>query len=135
MINARMMRMLLAAGLACLGMALAGLGAACDSEPQQSSEAEGRRLDAMIGQMIMIGFEGRSEREPDVVAAHDQLAQGVIGGVVLYPDNIGLPEQLRALFDRIARAPLPSSLASRSSSSATTPETWAAAIDVPDDRS
>ncbi len=97
MINARMMRMLLAAGLACLGMALAGLGAACDSEPQQSSEAEGRRLDAMIGQMIMIGFEGRSEREPDVVAAHDQLAQGVIGGVVLYPDNIGSPEQLRAL--------------------------------------
>jgi beta-N-acetylhexosaminidase len=97
MINARMMRMLLAAGLACLGMALAGLGAACDSEPQQSSEAEGHRLDAMIGQMIMIGFEGRSEREPDVVAAHDQLAQGVIGGVVLYPDNIGSPEQLRAL--------------------------------------
>ena len=41
----------------------------------------------MIEQMIMIGFEGRSEREPDVVAAHDQLAQGVIGGVVLYPDN------------------------------------------------
>ena len=97
MINARMMRMLLAAGLACLGMALAGLGAACDSEPQQSSGAEGHRLDAMIGQMIMIGFEGRSEREPDVVAAHDQLAQGVIGGVVLYPDNIGSPEQLRAL--------------------------------------
>ena len=97
MINARMMRMLLAAGLACLGMALAGLGAACDSEPQQSSEAEGHRLDAMIGQMIMIGFEGRNEREPDVVAAHDQLAQGVIGGVVLYPDNIGSPEQLRAL--------------------------------------
>ncbi len=97
MINARMMRMLLAAGLACLGMALAGLGAACDSEPQQSSGAEGHRLDAMIGQMIMIGFEGRNEREPDVVAAHDQLAQGVIGGVVLYPDNIGSPEQLRAL--------------------------------------
>ncbi|MET0381226.1 MAG: glycoside hydrolase family 3 N-terminal domain-containing protein [Methyloceanibacter sp.] len=92
-----MMRMLLAAGLACLGMALAGLGAACDSEPQQSSGAEGHRLDAMIGQMIMIGFEGRNEREPDVVAAHDQLAQGVIGGVVLYPDNIGSPEQLRAL--------------------------------------
>ena len=97
MINARMMRMLLAAGLACLGMALAGLGAACDSEPQQSCEAEGRRLDAMIGQMIMIGFEGLSEREPDVVAAHDQLAKGTIGGVVLYPDNIGSPEQLRAL--------------------------------------
>jgi beta-N-acetylhexosaminidase len=97
MINARMMRMSLAAGLACLGMALAGLGAACDSEPQQSGEAEARRLDAMIGQMIMVGFEGRSERAPGVVAAHDQLAKGVIGGVVLYPDNIGSPEQLRTL--------------------------------------
>jgi beta-N-acetylhexosaminidase len=97
MINARMMRMLLAAGLACLGMALAGLSAACDSEPQQSSEAEARRFDAMIGQMIMVGFTGRSERESGVVAAHDQLAKGVIGGVVLYPDNIGSPEQLRAL--------------------------------------
>jgi beta-N-acetylhexosaminidase len=97
MINARMMRMLLAAGFACFGVALAGLGAACDSEPQQSSEAEGRRLDAMIGQMIMVGFAGRSEREPGVVAAHDQLANGVIGGVVLYPDNIGSAEQLRAL--------------------------------------
>jgi beta-N-acetylhexosaminidase len=31
------------------------------------------------------------------VAAHDQLANGVIGGVVLYPDNIGSPDQLRTL--------------------------------------
>jgi beta-N-acetylhexosaminidase len=92
-----MMRMLLAAGLACFGMALAGLGAACDAEPQQSSGAEGSRLDAMIGQMIMVGFEGRSEREPGVIAAHDQLAKGTIGGVVLYPDNIGPPEKLSAL--------------------------------------
>ena len=97
MIDARTMRMMLAAGFACFGMALAGLSAACDSEPQRSSEGEGRRLDAMIGQMIMVGFEGRSERESGVVAAHDQLAQGVIGGVVLYPDNIGSQEQLRAL--------------------------------------
>src|SRR5262245_1924616 len=96
MINARTMRMLLATGLACLGMALAGLGAACDSEPQQSSEAE-RRLDAMIGQMIVVGFEGWSEGKPGVVAVHDQLAMGTIGGVVLYPDNIGSPEKLRAL--------------------------------------
>jgi beta-N-acetylhexosaminidase len=51
----------------------------------------------MIGQMIMVGFEGRSERDPGVVAAHDQLGKGVIGGVVLYPDNIGPPEKLRAL--------------------------------------
>jgi beta-N-acetylhexosaminidase len=96
MIESSTMRILLAAGLAWFGMALAGLGAACDSEPQQSSEAEAR-LDAMIGQMIMVGFEGRSEHTPDVVAVHDQLAMGTIGGVVLYPDNIGSPEKLRAL--------------------------------------
>jgi beta-N-acetylhexosaminidase len=93
----RIMRVSLAAGLACFGMALAGLGAACDSKPQQSSEGEGPLLDAMIGQMIMVGFEGRSERERGVVAAHDQLAQGTIGGVVLYPDNIGSAEELRTL--------------------------------------
>src|SRR5262245_4103211 len=104
MINARTMRMLLAAGLACLGMALDGLSAACDSEPQQSSEAEANRLDAMIGQMIMVGFEGRSEREPGVAAAHDQLAEGAIGGVVLYPDNIGAPEKLGALIAYLSDA-------------------------------
>src|SRR5262245_65990523 len=97
MINARMMRMLLAAGLACLGIALAGLSAACDSEPQQSSEAEASRLDAMIGQMIMVGFEGRSEREPGVMDAHDQLAKGAIGGVDLYPEHIGAAKELRDL--------------------------------------
>jgi beta-N-acetylhexosaminidase len=97
MIDAAMMRMSICAGLACFGIALAGLGAACDSEPQPSAETEASRLDAMIGQMIMVGFEGRSEHNPDVIAVHDQLASGTIGGVVLYPDNIGPPEKLRAL--------------------------------------
>ena len=97
MINAQMMRMLLGAGLACFGIVLAGLGAACDAETQQSAETEASLLDAMIGQMIMVGFEGRSEHKPGVIAVHDQLANGTIGGVVLYPDNIGSPEQLGAL--------------------------------------
>ena len=43
------------------------------------------------------------------------------------------PSGLRALADKISRALLQSNLPSRSSSSATTPETWAAAIDVPED--
>lgn len=51
----------------------------------------------MIGQMIMVGFNGRSERDPGVIAVRDQLAKGTIGGVVLYPDNIGSREGLRAL--------------------------------------
>ena len=110
MINAPMMRMLLAAGLACLGIGLAGLGAACDSEPQQAAEAEARKLDAMIGQMIMVGFNGRSERDPGVIAVREQLAKGTIGGVVIYPDNIGSRETLRALTAYLRNAkssPLP----------------------------
>ena len=90
-----MMRLLIAAALACFGVAVAGQ--ACDSEPQQSAETERSRLDAMIGQMIMVGFAGRSVNDAEVVAVRDQLASGVVGGVVLYPDNIGAPEKLRAL--------------------------------------
>jgi beta-N-acetylhexosaminidase len=97
MTHSPMMRMLLAAGLAWLGIVVAGLGAACDSEPRQAAEADAQRLDAMIGQMIMVGFDGRSERDPGVIAVRDQLAKGAIGGVVLYPDNIGSSEQLRGL--------------------------------------
>jgi beta-N-acetylhexosaminidase len=54
-------------------------------------------LDRMIGQTIMVGFSGRSERDPGVAAVRDQLAKGLIGGVVLYPENIGSPKQLRFL--------------------------------------
>jgi beta-N-acetylhexosaminidase len=97
MINSPTMRIVLAAGLAWLGIVLVGLSAACDSEPQPSVETDAELLDAMIGQMIMVGFDGRSERDPGVLAVGDQLAKGTIGGVVLYPENIGSPEDLRAL--------------------------------------
>ena len=76
-----MMRILLAAGLAWLGIGLAGLSAACDSEPRQSAEADAELLDAMIGQMIMVGFDGRSERDPGVIAVRDQLAKGTSGAL------------------------------------------------------
>jgi beta-N-acetylhexosaminidase len=65
-----------------------------EAEPAADAEAH---LDAMIGQMIMVGFIGSSERDPGVVAVHNQLAQGIVGGVVLYPDNIAGAEKLRAL--------------------------------------
>src|SRR5262245_27296069 len=54
-------------------------------------------LDAKIGQMIMVGLAGSSERDARVVSVRDQLNKGVIGGVVLYPENIGRPEGLRNL--------------------------------------
>ena len=55
------------------------------------------RLDRMIGQTIMVGFSGQSEHDPGVKAVRDQLAKGLIGGVVLYPENIGSARQLRLL--------------------------------------
>ena len=55
------------------------------------------RLDRMIGQTIMVGFSGQSEHDPGVKAVRDQLAKGLIGGVVLYPENISSARQLRLL--------------------------------------
>jgi beta-N-acetylhexosaminidase len=90
-----MTRTLFAAVLLSFGMALTGLGAACDSAPPAPSAD--KRLDAKIGQMIMVGFLGDSERAPGVKAVRDQLAKGIVGGVVLYPENIGSPNELRTL--------------------------------------
>ena len=69
-------------------------------------------LESMIGQMIMVGFSGYRVTDSGVIGARDQLADGMIGGVVLYPENIGSPDQLRALtmFLRDARStPVPCS--------------------------
>jgi beta-N-acetylhexosaminidase len=67
-------------------------------------EAADDLLGRMIGQMIMVGFPGDTERAPGVIAVRDQLAGGTIGGVVLYPDNIRSPRQLRLLTAYLANA-------------------------------
>jgi beta-N-acetylhexosaminidase len=54
-------------------------------------------LDRMIGQTIMVGFSGADEHDQGMKAVRDELAKGLIGGVVLYPDNIRSPRQLRLL--------------------------------------
>jgi len=67
-------------------------------------------LESMIGQMIMVGFSGYRITDSDVIRVRDQLADGTVGGVVLYPENIGPPDQLRMLtaFLRDARpTPVP----------------------------
>jgi beta-N-acetylhexosaminidase len=64
----------------------------------------GDALDRMIGQMILVGFLGDSPRDPTVVTVRDQIAKGMIGGVVLYPDNIRSNTQLRALTAFLAGA-------------------------------
>ncbi|MGH6735200.1 MAG: glycoside hydrolase family 3 N-terminal domain-containing protein [Methyloceanibacter sp.] len=58
----------------------------------------------MIGQMIMVGFPGADEKDAGVIAVRRQLADGVIGGVVLFPDNIGSPEQLKSLIAYLRNA-------------------------------
>lgn len=55
------------------------------------------KLDIMIGQMIMVGFEGKSSNDDGVQAIRQQLSEGIIGGVILLGHNISSPEQIRKL--------------------------------------
>src|SRR6185437_17151706 len=89
-----MTRILIAACLVSLGLVLGNAASAVDVDSKAPPDAP---LDAMIGQMIMVGFSGSSERDAGVVAVRDQLNKGTIGGVVLYPENIGQPTELRGL--------------------------------------
>jgi beta-N-acetylhexosaminidase len=94
-----MTKTLKAAVLLLLGMALATrvLGFDIELKAEANAAADAGDLDTMIGQMIMVGFIGADERKSGVMAVRDQLAKGVIGGVVLYPENIGSQTELRAL--------------------------------------
>lgn len=60
-------------------------------------QIEASLLDRQIGQMIMVGFAGTSDKDEGVIAVRRQLAEGVIGGVVLYPENIRSAKQLKSL--------------------------------------
>jgi beta-N-acetylhexosaminidase len=98
-----------------LVVALFGTARRASSEDAEDSESlaalramvaedEPDPLDRMVGQMIMVGFPGSTERERGVAVARDELAQGTIGGVVLFPDNIRGPRQLRNLTAYLANA-------------------------------
>jgi beta-N-acetylhexosaminidase len=94
--------------LAAFGFAL-GAHVSSAAEPdglaalREAAEADDR-LDRMIGQTIMVGFSGQNEHDPGVKAVRDQLAKGLIGGVVLYPENISSQRQLRLLTAFLANA-------------------------------
>ena len=86
------------------------LGAVAPLQALSAPEEHADPIEEMIGQMILAGFPGQRPQDPGVVATREQLAQGLIGGVVLYPENIRSPEQLKALtgYLREARAsPVP----------------------------
>jgi beta-N-acetylhexosaminidase len=73
--------------------ALAATGSVPKSLGQREQEALGR----MAGQMVLVGFEGAEPADSSVQAVRAQLANGTIGGVVLFPENIRSASQLRSL--------------------------------------
>ena len=106
-----MTRTLLVSGLVLLAASSLALGDKLRVAAEPDGLAELRPtaeadvdLDRMIGQTIMIGFSGQSEHDPGVKAVRDQFAEGVIGGVVLYPENIDSARQLRFLTAFLANA-------------------------------
>lgn len=54
-------------------------------------------LDAMIGQMLLIGFNGTSPNGQSAQRITRQIAEGRIGGVILMDRNVRSPRQVRAL--------------------------------------
>ena len=52
----------------------------------------------------MVGFPGDGEKDPGVIAVRDQLAKALIGGVVLFPENIASPKRLQDLIAYLRNA-------------------------------
>jgi len=69
------------------------------TQPAQPREPD-PGLDAMIGQMLLIGFHGTSPSGKDARRIARQIAKGQIGGVILMDRNIRSPRQVRAMTSR-----------------------------------
>ena len=54
-------------------------------------------VESMIGQMIAIGFEGERATDEWTKLVREQIKNGEIGAVILYPRNIVSPKQLEGL--------------------------------------
>ena len=59
--------------------------------------ASAASLEEMAGQMVVVGFKGRTGAEAAVRRIGDDIAASRIGGVVLFGRNIAGPAQLKAL--------------------------------------
>lgn len=96
------------AAIAALVLALAATVpvSAADNSIRAKAPAPASRdsLDRMIGQMIMVGFIGTSEKDKGVTAVLDQLRDGDVGGVILLGRNITSPGQLKQLSAMVQRA-------------------------------
>jgi beta-N-acetylhexosaminidase len=70
-------------------------------DPESAARAS---LKKMIGQMLVIGFPGRSVAEEWPSRIAEMIGRGDIGGVLLLGGNIQSPEQLKALTRALRRA-------------------------------
>jgi beta-N-acetylhexosaminidase len=88
----------------CQRVLIAGL---CLNGATTSRAETAPTLDQMIGQMLIVGFTGTQTGDVGVKTARQQIAEGVIGGVILLPRNIEDPAQLLALTQSLNQPNLP----------------------------
>lgn len=73
------------------------LGVVLSCAGSEQLRAQTPSLDTMIGQMLLVGFQGTSPKGKEARRIVRQIAQGQIGGVILMDRNIRSPKQVRAL--------------------------------------
>ena len=61
-------------------------------------------LDQQIGTMLIMGFQGVNEHDPEVEIVSAHLADDLLGGVILYRNNIKNSEQLKTLNSKFKQA-------------------------------
>jgi len=61
-------------------------------------------LEKMIGQMIMVGFEGTGPSDSQVRQVHEAVSEGRVGGVILFRHNIKDKKQVKALIAYLKEA-------------------------------
>src|SRR5680860_684536 len=87
-------------GIEALGPAAVRNGRGAGARPRAAPIPNGcgtERLEAMVGQLILVGFPGDDENDEGVKAVREQLNKGTIGGVVLFPENIRRRKQVKNL--------------------------------------
>ncbi len=78
--------------------------AAVEPRAGGTESCETPEFSGMAGQTILVGFAGQSEKDEGVRAVRRQIADGLVGGVVLFPENIASPEQLKSLTAYLSNA-------------------------------
>jgi beta-N-acetylhexosaminidase len=71
---------------------------------EDTRSPEDRSLQAMIGQMILIGFPGTDPGQEWPARVAGMVREGRIGGVVLFSDNVKNPQQVKTLIASLTAA-------------------------------